>query len=774
MVIRVLNDRSVVKDTDPYGTQNENQVTTLNFVIPEEYTSFNKKIVFITSDGVYWDLITNDTYIIKNNVTKYRNVSAYVWLVDVENQIDFRTKIFYIDFNQNTNPDNYIPSEEQISGFDTMIAELNELIDEVEDLGALHYEIVEELPTEDIDSTAVYLILREDSEPNNIYDEWMYIEEEWEKIGSTDVDLEPLQKEIDEINEMLFTHTTAESVNQEVSLNGNPNLEMNVTELDGRTEQDSTTGKQLFNKNATPIITNNLPITVLPTGVRVANIQDNTSYVFCNYKIMDLTDYVGKTVRAKANFTTSGSNNTKYYIGLCDENGNNRVQKANGNVSGDTISFEVTEMSGSVKYLCIVLYANNGGNAHRGDYADFTDLIITINNSDMSYEPYTNGASPNPDYKQDIHVVTGTQEVVVRGKNLFDKTQVTHTVLQADGTATDTSGAFYTSDFIKIKSLKQYTKTITGSVRIKLYDSNKTAISTSSYSDIASFGDAQTFSIPYSNAKYIRYTVAEENINSMMLVEGTTLGDYEPYRTPITKQLSLGSKELFEDSFIDRDSNGDWYFNDNYLKELFKNMEIERATTNTSGKYRFKFTPTIQAKATSSTSDIADIYSNIASKESANATYSCENGLAIATTGNIFIYRDEFSAYNTQTMTEYYSTSNDYVVYPLAETIRTKITDETLISQLNAIQKLQQFNGTTIVEIQGNLPADFKLVYENDSISDLNTRVASLESGKLDKTAIVSSVSSSSTNNQVPGAKLFYDTIGDINTMLDQMNREVI
>lgn len=167
----------------------------------------------------------------------------------------------------------------------------------------------------------------------------------------------------------------------------NPTYPQTINSVTGN-QDVVVSGKNLFDKNAVPVITNNLPITILDTGVRIGNIQNNTSYVFCNYKIMDLTNYVGKTIRAKANFTPSGNNTAKYYIGLCDVNGNNRVQKANGNVSGETISYEVTEISGDSKYLCIVLYANNGGNALKDDYVDFTDLIITIDDEDMSYEPY--------------------------------------------------------------------------------------------------------------------------------------------------------------------------------------------------------------------------------------------------------------------------------------------------------------------------------------------------------------------------------------------------
>lgn len=39
---------------------------------------------------------------------------------------------------------------------------------------------------------------------------------------------------------------------------------------------------------------------------------------------------------------------------------------------------------------------------------------------------------------------------------------------------------------------------------------------------------------------------------------------------------------------------------------------------------------------------------------------------------------------------------------------------------------------------------------------------------------LVTSISSSSTNNQIPSAKCVYDIVGDINTMLDIINGEVI
>lgn len=49
----------------------------------------------------------------------------------------------------------------------------------------LHYEVVNELPTEDIDTNCVYLVPSTDPQQSDVYNEYMYIDNAWEKIGST-------------------------------------------------------------------------------------------------------------------------------------------------------------------------------------------------------------------------------------------------------------------------------------------------------------------------------------------------------------------------------------------------------------------------------------------------------------------------------------------------------------------------------------------------------------------------------------------------------------
>lgn len=55
--------------------------------------------------------------------------------------------------------------------------------------GALHREIVASLPTTDIDTATIYMILNGTSATENIYDEYMYISNAWELIGTSATDL---------------------------------------------------------------------------------------------------------------------------------------------------------------------------------------------------------------------------------------------------------------------------------------------------------------------------------------------------------------------------------------------------------------------------------------------------------------------------------------------------------------------------------------------------------------------------------------------------------
>ena len=135
MKVKVQEDRKVYiikgTDTNALGTQNENNVTELEIVVPEQYQDFNKKIVFINDDEVIWDIIENNTYKITNAITKYKSVEFYIWLT--KGTEDFRSETKTLRLNKNLDPNGEI-TEEEIGGVNKVINLLESEIIKVTDL----------------------------------------------------------------------------------------------------------------------------------------------------------------------------------------------------------------------------------------------------------------------------------------------------------------------------------------------------------------------------------------------------------------------------------------------------------------------------------------------------------------------------------------------------------------------------------------------------------------------------------------------------------------
>ena len=115
------------------GTQNENNTTELYIEVAEKYKEFNKKIVFITNDGVVWDIIENDTYKLTKAITKYESVKFYIWLT--KDDEDFRSKEKTLTFNKNTDVEKELEQEE-INGINRVLKIVEDEITKVTELEA--------------------------------------------------------------------------------------------------------------------------------------------------------------------------------------------------------------------------------------------------------------------------------------------------------------------------------------------------------------------------------------------------------------------------------------------------------------------------------------------------------------------------------------------------------------------------------------------------------------------------------------------------------------
>ena len=93
---------------------------------------------------------------------------------------DLENDIGYITNAVNDLANYYLKSETYTQ------AEVNSLIGAIT---TMDIRVVQELPTEDISTTTIYLVPSTSAGTSNAYDEYIYVNQNWEMIGTTAVDL---------------------------------------------------------------------------------------------------------------------------------------------------------------------------------------------------------------------------------------------------------------------------------------------------------------------------------------------------------------------------------------------------------------------------------------------------------------------------------------------------------------------------------------------------------------------------------------------------------
>ena len=88
---------------------------------------------------------------------------------------------------------------------------INELKQLISLIPQFSIEVVEELPTEDISDTTIYLVPAEDPEVGNYYEEYIYVNNTWELVGTTAVDLSGYYTKL-EVDGLLATKASVAEV----------------------------------------------------------------------------------------------------------------------------------------------------------------------------------------------------------------------------------------------------------------------------------------------------------------------------------------------------------------------------------------------------------------------------------------------------------------------------------------------------------------------------------------------------------------------------------
>jgi len=519
---------------------------------------------------------------------------------------------------------------------------------------------------------------------NNLKNAYDSLEDLGVDLENTNRNLQNLSMKIDTLYNELPKVT---SEGTEITLTPTRKGRMQL-DLKGNTSQDSTTGKNLANLsilNQVPSTTNG-ELVIFGAGVCTELIEiDNTKdIVFSFSQTEDRQKYIM--------FYGENQNYLGYSIGM----------------QTDWLLSENQNYSNS-KYVRI-----------RFDSKATTNWCqLEYNSTATDYEPYTGGQpSPNPDYPQDIEAVTGNNQIIIEGKN------INNSILELGGLNQwgkyDLNNTIRSKDYVSVKNSTTYAfssnKTIDlNSVGVVFYTKTKTYISTQYlYTNHPEFTTPKT-------CEYIMYKIVNNtDITQYIQIElGSAVTTFESYQEPQIYPIVLGELKLYkigeyQDYLYKENSN--WYKYNAIGKKVLNGTETwSKADSVMSGSTRFyvNFNDIIN-NSNDVDSEIIYVTSN-----KFQSTYwldmyqlNVTNKFLISNINNsapsvkrIVIRIDSNLANDSATLKTWLSTNNVIVYYVKSTGTTTQITDTTLISQLDAIEKAKSDeNQTNITQTNADLP----------------------------------------------------------------------
>ena len=347
-----------------------------------------------------------------------------------------------------------------------------------------------------------------------------------EDIKELEAELADAQNELATVRRDLDNSTATISGNGEiVTLNGTAEARFKKPPLPmGNSEQDSTTGANIFNLKKF-LTDRNVPYTENTDGSLTFAVSGD--YQSLNSQPLQFSD-TDIAVSLQGLITLGTAVNVR--IEILDSNNN-----WTGQITSSASKTE-NRTASKIRF-------------NWGDVGTVTikNVMLNIGSTAQPYEPYTNGASPSPDYPQEITNVTGDVEVVVKNKNLFNKNTV------EDGKYINNVGeiksyhTYVLSDYIAVKPSTQYSyQGISGfSERLGFYDKDKNLISVDSVSTLPQY---QTITTP-SNCYYFRTTVLKVDVDAYQFEESSTPTNRVEHKSQ-TFTFPLGNEKLMLGDYL--------------------------------------------------------------------------------------------------------------------------------------------------------------------------------------------------------------------------------
>ena len=556
---------------------------------------------------------------------------------------------------------------------------------------------------------------------------------------------------------------TASGEGSFITLDNTPEAQFSKIEPKGNAKQDGTPtpdspqtisvvtgenvvkieGKNLFDKDATMFPINGATSSPLSSGLRVAN-PAGATYCAVAYKLFRTADHIGQTLTAQVDISPSSTNTPAIRFLLLDENYGNRQQVGTGtSIPGHrTISYTIAGTDSERPYIGIVLYANAGGTATPNLYVDYANLQIELGSTATAYEPYQ-----------------GQEFEVNLGKNLFSgfATLATSSTF-ADGTLTMTTSATNTSnDFAVQGSTAYYLNFDTPNqtrIYIREYDASGTMlVNTTKY-------------VPYgfttnANTKIVRVYFAPSTseafpvmVKDIQLEQSATPTAYAPYFTPIGLAAIPGTD--YKDKPI---KIGDkWYIEKQVGKVVFDGSETWTITSNGNSFFRTMLDATLMPDRNTIAYAVSNYYTAETYDRVTATTPVIDYGLSLSDSTNRINIRNKDIASVADFQT-WLSTHPTIVYYALATPTTTEITNETLISQLEALyNQAHAYKGRTHVAAiaqSGNAPHIIEAEVQRSSDGNITNN------GNIVSKPTLTIYGSGNIGVSLNGYQIFEITLGD-------------
>lgn len=443
MNIKIYQDR-YTETCNTAGTQFEQNATVIKFDFSElDFIDDEciKTIHFFhdsleEANYIGDSIIQNDEFKIPKSITKYENVLAFVQIT--KEDFIWKTKSFNLDFYKSLDVDKTL-DEDQLGILQELILEVQQIKTDTAD----EYKQLAEEETKKFNDNATAKTNTFNS--NAISKETSYNENATAKLNEynenhtskIDAYNENAQDKIEEYDEHIedLDNIVSKNIASGESIYIDDALKYKIFDckIDGNAKQTTTTGKNYFNayaiKNPNIIVEDNgqtIKMPLVSSGNGVQNTKSTLAELCPN-----LT--VGDKVTLIFNRNLGTTNNAFIYLSAPISS----VWIIN---TSKTITEEMLDCE-------VQLYGNRyiDGETEQCIITDFT--IMKSSETDTTFEPFTNNEpSPNPDYPQEISIVSDEVKIVQTGKNSFDKNgDFTYgnnnnlTSLQEDGTIKTTS-----------------------------------------------------------------------------------------------------------------------------------------------------------------------------------------------------------------------------------------------------------------------------------------------------------------------------------------------